>query len=62
MFPRISTPGTWNVSSGMPVAWSEAVAGWSAAATHVLRDVASTYNEVITYKKLGEVIQTRTGV
>ncbi|MET3806798.1 hypothetical protein ABIB25_003818 [Nakamurella sp. UYEF19] len=60
--PPISTPGTWNVGSGMPVGWSEAVAGWSAAATHVLLDVASTYSEVITYKKLGEAVQTRTGV
>lgn len=55
--------GTWRV--GPPptkVAWSDAIAEWTAAAVPILQRVASNYNGSITYEDLAERIQTETGI
>lgn len=55
-------PGTWRRSDGSAVAWSEAVAAWSAAGRTLLRDVASTYNDTITYADFATAVQDTAGI
>jgi hypothetical protein len=61
-FSQPETPGTWSVATGQAVKWSEAVRGWSTAATPVLLEVANAYEKVITYSELGNAVQAATGV
>lgn len=61
-FSQPTTPGTWSVATGGMVKWSDAVDGWSKAATPVLLDVAKNYDKIVTYKDLGDLVQTATGI
>jgi hypothetical protein len=57
-----ATRRAWVDATGESVTWDDAVRDWSSAATAVLRDVAGTYNRVITYKELGAAIQSTSDV
>lgn len=58
----MSTPGTWNVATGEPVGWSDAVNAWKDAARPVLVGVAGVYGSYITYGELAERVQAETGI
>lgn len=47
---------------GRFVSMGDAIDAWAPIATVLLKDTAKRYNAVVTYKQLGEVVQSRSGV
>jgi hypothetical protein len=62
MVADMRTPGTYRVADGSYVAYSAAIAAWTAAALPVLERVAGAYHATITCQQLGDDVQDVTGI
>lgn len=60
--PAGKTPGTWRVSDGSAMVFSDAIATWAAVAHDVLESTAHRYNDFLTYKELAEKVQELSGI
>lgn len=56
------TPGTWRVSDESAVPFAQACAAWAVAAHSVLSDIATRYNDFVTYGELAQTVQDVTGI